>query len=115
MLQLKDLKNRVYSDKRCVRFEVIIPIGNNKAELAQFFKETNNNEDHETWTMRIIFDRTRDKDSEVYTFSYILPKANIPLELIAATGLRYFQLKLKEEIQNKSNLDFVLGDILSGM
>lgn len=115
MLHHKDLKNRVYSGKHCVRFEVAVPIGNNMAELAQFFKEPNETSEQETWMMRIVFDRTRDKDAEVYAFRYTLPKANIPLELIAATGLKYFQLKLKEEIQNKSNLDFMLGDMLSGM
>lgn len=115
MLKREDLKNRVYSGKHCVRFEVAIPIGDNRYKLAQFCKEQNPNADQETWSMRILFDRTRDKDTEVYTFSYILPKANIPLELIAATGLRYFQLRLKEEIQSKSNMDFVLGDMLSGM
>ena len=44
-----------------------------------------------------------------------MPKDNLPLELICATGLKYFQLYLKEEIQAKSNLDFELGDILTGM
>lgn len=115
MLKREDLKNRVYSGKQCTRFEVLIPIGDNLVELAQFFKEPNANEDQETWFMRIVFDRTRDKDSEVYTFKYTLPKIGVPLELIAATGLRYFQLRLKEEVQNKSNMDFIIGDMLSGM
>ena len=65
--------------------------------------------------MQIIFDRTRDKDTEVYNFNYIMPRSNLPLELIAATGLKYFQLYIKEEIQLKSNLDFELGEILKGM
>ena len=32
-----------------------------------------------------------------------------------ATGLKYFQLYLKEEIQTKSGYDFALGEILRGM
>lgn len=116
MLRLKDLQNRVYSGKQCVRFEVPVQVVDNKYVLAQFMKvvqgdTANSNE----WRMCVILDRTRDKDSEVYNFSYIMPRNNLPLELIAATGLRYLQLYLKDEIQSKTNMDFYLGSILEGM
>ena len=114
MIRLKDLQNRVYSGKQCIRFEVLIQTENNKFHLAQFIKLVRENGPNE-WHMRIIFSRTRDKDSEVYNFGYIMPKDDVSLELIAATGLRYFQLYLKEEIQMKSNIDFVIGEIISGM
>ena len=78
---------------------------------ANFWKGIEENE----WRMRIVLDKTRDADSQVYTFGYIMPKSNLPLELIAATGLKYFQLYLKEEIQTKSEYDFMLGDVLKGM
>lgn len=115
MLKLKDLQNRVYSGKVCTRFECKIPIDKDKSLLAMFIREFAGQVCSDMWRMQVVTDRTRDKDSEVYNFTYVMPKSNLPLELIAATGLRYFQLHLKEEIQNKSNLDFVLGDILSGM
>lgn len=111
MIKLKDLQNRVYSGKMCVRFEYEIVIDNEHSILAAFKRMTNPNE----WNMQIVLDRTANKDSEVYNFGYIMPKDNIPLELIAATGLKYFQLHIKEEIQMKSYLDFGLGEITSGM
>lgn len=114
MLIFNDLKNRVYSGKQCTRFEYTIKLDNeNKNSIVARFerKLTNPTE----WNMQIIFDRTRDKDSEVYNFGYIMPRDGLPLELIAATGLKYFQLHIKEEIQAKSNLDFELGNILQGM
>ena len=116
MLRLKDLQNRVYSGKQCVRFEVPVQVADNKYVLAQFTKivqddTANSNE----WRMRVVLDRTRDKDSEVYSFGYVMPRNNLPLELIAATGLRYFQMYLKEEVQSKTNMDFYLGSILEGM
>lgn len=116
MLRLKDLQNRVYSGKQCVRFEVPVQAADNKYVLAQFTKvvqgdAANSNE----WHMRVVLDRTRDKDSEVYNFGYVMPRNNLPLELIAATGLRYFQMYLKEEVQSKTNMDFYLGSILEGM
>ena len=105
MLKFKDLMNRVYSGKECVRFEVALPIDDNKFILAQFAKST-----YCTWNMRLILNRTRDKDTEVYNFEYIMPRDNLP-----ATGLRYFQLYLKEEIQMKSNMDFSIGEMIQGM
>lgn len=112
MLKFKDLQNRVYSGKDCIRFECVVPIDKEHHVLATFHKVVNNQNE---WNMQVIFDRTRDKDSEVYTFGYVMPKHGLPLELIAATGLKYFQLYLKEEVQAKSNMDFELGNILQGM
>lgn len=111
MIKLKNLQNRVYDGKECIKFECIIPMDKDHWLTAAFQKMQSPRE----WKMQIIFDRTRDKDSEVYNFGYIMPRSGLPLELIAATGLKYFQLHIKEEIQTKSNLDFALGTILEGM
>lgn len=112
MLTLKDLNNRVYSGKICSEFSYNLKDekGNQKLK-ANFCRGKEENE----WQMCIVLDRTRYADSQVYTFGYIMPKSNLPLELIAATGLKYFQLYLKEEIQTKSEYDFMLGDVLKGM
>lgn len=115
MLKLKDLQNRVYSGKTCVRFEYAIMIDNKNIVYAKFTRQMDERAQDNEWTMQIVFNRTRDKDSEVYNFGYIMPRDGLPLELIAATGLKYFQLYIKEEVQAKSNLDFILGDVLQGM
>ena len=112
MLKLKDLKNRVYNGRECIRFECNIMLDkDSKQEIEAVFKKVALTE----WRMQILIDGTRDKDTEVYNFRYIMPRSNLPLELIAATGLKYFQLYIKEEVQAKSNLDFELGNILQGM
>lgn len=115
MIRLKDLQNKVYSGKQCVRFEVAIPKDDKRFVLAQFTRIQHEGSTSNEWNMRLILNRTRDKDSEVYSFGYIMPRDSLPLELIAATGLRYLQLYLKEEIQMKSNMDFAIGEITSGM
>lgn len=117
MIVLSNLKNRVYSGKQCIRFEYIIKLNLNNNEskdqvIARFERQLANPAE---WNMQIIFDRTRNKDSDVYNFGYIMPRDNLSLELIAATGLKYFQLYIKDEVQIKSNLDFDLGNILQGM
>ena len=111
MIKLKDLQNRVYSGKQCVRFEYALLVEEDYV-YAKFEKQETGLAE---WNMQIVFGRTRDKDSEVYNFGYVMPREGLPLELIAATGLKYFQLHIKKEIQIKSNLDFELGDILQGM
>ena len=111
MIRLKDLQNRVYSGKSCIRFEYEFDVDQNKTICAVFKRLSETN----TWKMSIVLDRTRDKDSEVYNFMYALPKDDVKLELVAAIGLRYFQLHIKEEVQMKSNMDFALGEIIDGV
>lgn len=112
MISLKELVNRVYSGKVCMRFEYELKFGDNKTAVAMFKRAV---EDANMWTMQLVIDKTRDKDSEVYNFTYILPKSGVSLELIAATGLKYLQLHIKEEIQMKADLDFILGEITDGV
>ena len=112
MIKLKDLNNRNYSSRKCISFEYVLK-GEKDARIlvAKFEVGANENE----WSMQIVLDRTRDADSQVYKFDYVMPRNNLPLELIAATGLKFFQLYLKEEVQSKINIDFTLGEKLEGM
>lgn len=112
MITLKDLQNRIYSGKQCMGFDYIVK---NEKDETQFEARFRAGAEKNEWNVKIILDRTRDKDSDVYNFGYIMPKSGLPLELIAATGLKYYQLYLKEEIQQKVSYDFLLGEILKGM
>lgn len=113
MIKLKDLQNRVYRGKQCIRFDYEIVLEKEKPSIRAMFERYLDKPT--VWNMQIVLNRTRDKDSEVYNFGYEMPRDNLPLELIAATGLKYFQLYLKEEIQAKVELDFELSEILQGM
>ena len=112
MLTLKDLENRIYSGRICVGFDYVLKDEKGKPQFEARFKH---GDEMNHWNMNIVLGRTRDTDSQVYNFSYVMPRAGLPLELIAATGLKYFQLYLEEEIQAKVNYDFMLGEILKGM
>ena len=98
MLTLRDLDNRVYSGKICSEFSYTLKDDKGKPKFRANFTRGQEEQEENEWQMRIVLDRTRDADSQVYTFKYIMPKSNLPLELIAATGLKYFQLYLKQEI-----------------
>ena len=112
MLTFKDLQNKVYSGKACIRFECTVNLDREHYIVALFRRQLHSPRE---WNMQVVIDRTRDKDGEVYNFGYIMPRDDIPLELVAATGLKYFQLHIKEEVQMKSNLDFALGELTNGV
>ncbi len=115
MITRKDLTNRVYSDRDCIYFEYKIQVDKDKSITTRFSKQQYHGAFPAEWKAEILIDRTREKDTEVYNFNYVMPREGLPLELIAATGLKFFQLHIKEEVQLKSNLDFNLGNILAGM
>ena len=115
MIKRKDLELHTNVGRQCVGFSYTLTNDKGKMLKAEFNATDYHSGQPKEWFMRIVFDRTRDADSQVYNFNYIMPRTGLPLELIAATGLRYFQLHIKEEVQFKSDLDFVLGSIVEGM
>lgn len=112
MLTLKDLECRVYEGKSVVGFRYTKRDDKGAKQWeADFDKGALENE----WNMLVVLGRTRDADSQVYRFGYIMPKSGMPLELVAATGLKYFQLYLKQEIEQKIAIDFDIGEITDGV
>lgn len=116
MINLKDLINRVYSSKECVSFDMFMEDDSkSKNDSSRFMFEANyrrNPNNPLEWTMRVVLPRTRDNDHQIYEFDYVLPKSGLALTLIAAMGLKFFQLRLQEEIQMKSDWNFTIGDII---
>ena len=111
MLKQSDLVNRINVNGICVDFDYILTIDDSRIRF-RFVRDKNQ---PLVWNMMVVLKRTRDADSQVYNFSYQLPKSNMDLTMVAAIGLRYFQLYLKEEIQLKSSIDFALGEVTNGM
>lgn len=111
MVSQKELINRAYKEKECIGFDYQLKDENDNVLVnAQFGKRAPTE-----WWMRVVLDRTRDADSQVYNFGYVLPRENMDLTMVCAIGLRYFQLYLKDEIQSKSAIDFAIGDVTAGM
>ena len=119
MLSFKQMRNRVYDGKTCVRFECDIPVADDDIEdkiVTVFFTRYNKaSDDQEVWKCHTVMDATRIKDSDVYNFAYSMPKRGMPLETVAAFGLRCFQSYVKQEVQKLSNIDFTIGSMLEGM
>lgn len=115
MLELKDLENRIYDGKKCVGFDYTLRNEKNEQQLeARFRLGAQDNE----WKIMVTIEAAETAmilNNGVYRFRYDMPRANLPITLVAATGLRYFQAILKREIQIKSDCDFMIGEITSGM
>ena len=114
MIALNDLVKRVYRDKECIEFSYFVKDEKGETLFEAVYSKSLNG-DGRTWYARIILDRTRDADSQIYGLGYTMPKTGLPLALIAATGLKYFQLYLREEIDRKVQYDFALGEVLKDM
>lgn len=111
MIKQRDLENRINADGICIDFDYILNVNDSRIRC----RFTRDKKQPLVWNMMVVLERTRDADSQVYNFSYQLPKANMDLTMVAAIGLKYFQLYLKEEVQLKSSMDFALGEITNGM
>ena len=114
MVTINELKNRVNATERriCVAFEY--EVGGQKFVFTRHAENIPSEHD-KIWYLETHIPRTNKKDTENWYIAYVMPKAELPLPLICATGLRYYQNQLKEEIQHKSEMDFELGNVLEGM
>ena len=111
MLKLKDLTNRQYVGKQCKTFAYVIEDDNGAVVMIASFNRISEKD----WSANFVLNRTEVLSGQVYWIDFSVPKAGMPLETIAATGLRLLQLQLKEEIQAKITMDFTLGEKLEGM
>lgn len=119
MINAADLTNRENTEVRkiCVRFEYTVQFDNDVRQKFIFTRHATDvpSELDKIWLMETYTPRTANKDTEHYYFTYVLPRAEMPLELVCATGLRYYQMYLKDEVQTKSDTEFVLGQLIGGM
>lgn len=111
MIGLKNLKCRIYENNICIRFEYNIP---GYTLLFNRIKDEVADEYTKDWFLKILGHFDTYKETEIYNIPLNFPR-EMGLEFICAHGLKLFQFCLKEEIQEKSNLDFLIGDLTIDM
>lgn len=110
-IELRDLTNRKYYEKIPIYFEYTLT---NPAEKdKELFTARYTRLTDYAWKMQVIMDPTAYIESTVFTFTFSLPKANMPLNYVACVGLKYMQAACKEDIQRKQEVDFLIGDVLA--
>lgn len=111
-MELKELTNRKYEGSDCIGFAYSVKEETSDTEIE--FKFTRKTKSR-LWQMEVNLPRTINADMQCYVFPYEMPRDNMQLTLICATGLAYFQMYLKNEISFKSMIDFELGEITRNM
>lgn len=118
MIKLRELEHREYLEKKCIYFEYKCKAkdesGNDQILFVSRFA-FNGNDEIDSWVMQIILLQSGMRESQVYTKEFVMPRRNLDLTLICATGLRYFQNCLKEEMMKKMLMDFAITDFTEGM
>ena len=113
MIKRKDLLRRTYYGKFCVRFDYVLKDDKNIKQLEATFSR--DIELLNVWNVMVILDKTDISETQVYSFGFMLQSEDIPLEMVAATGLTMFNKNILEEVQKKSVINFLLGEELRGM
>jgi len=116
MITLQQLTNRRYDGKDPVHFEYTLVSGDTETDpVEMLFAFSREDKDSNVWTMETRFGRTAVADAQFYLIRFEMPKRNLPLELICATGLQYFKVQIQYEVQTRSMLLFDMSNVLEGM
>ncbi len=113
-IKLKDLQNRVYSGKQCIAFNLVLEnkeLENSEQLILQYVRNVN---DLTLWNVRLILERkTIYENTTIYDIGYSAYSINIDLVKVAMIGLTYLQTEIKQELQRKINIDFMVGEVLN--
>lgn len=117
-INLKEIENRKYEGKEPISFEYIIkglegPHGEPK-ELRVWFEKVNS-EEYGLLVGKPVYKVFTIIDSIVYEKIYQMPKSDMSLELVVATGLNVLRAAILEEIAFKETLNYTILDIVKGM
>lgn len=120
MINPKEIIGRRYEQdgKEPVNFEYIIkgldgPHGETQ-ELRVWFEKVNP-EKYGMMTNNPTYKIFTFIDSVVYEKIYQMPKSNMPLEMVVATGLNLLRFTFLEEVKYKEMLSYTIADITKDM
>lgn len=110
MFGLRNLEERCYEGKACVRFTYKVAIEGEEPLVVWFMRKNGNARE---WTLKTIVETPLGNHPYVLKFTHPSTKPNI--ENMAAFGLRTLQAYIQQEIQSKMAIDFAIGDATAGM
>lgn len=115
MIELKELKNRMYVDGKPIAWDYFLDVELNEGtyQIRFMFEQV---EDDLYQVKTIIPSSPVDSRVDtVYTGVFKPYKNNMSMQTITAIGISCIQGMIKEEVQLKSCVDFCIGDALRGM
>ena len=91
------------TSKQCLGFEyeLNVDMGDNTCRIIPF---RFNKLETTVWSVETVI------GNHVYRVAYDIPHPNMDLVMVAAFGLRNIQYQIEQEVQEKSIIDFTIGD-----
>lgn len=115
MISPRDVVNRKNVDKQPVGFDYKLyndePHAFGTDELVFHFERL----DEMVWRVSLVMQPNDQGERRLYEVVYNIPKANLPLEMVCATGLICIKYQMAELAQACSLLDFSIGEVVNGM
>lgn len=117
-INLKEIENRKYDGKEPVSFEYIVkgldgPHGETQ-EMRVWFEKVNP-ETYGLEPFRPAYKVFTFVDSVIYEKVFQMPKSNMNLEMVVATGLNLLRFTFQEEAAYKEMLSYTIADITKDM
>lgn len=118
MINREQIINRKYIDKEPVAFEYVLeglqgPHG--ELQNLRVWFEKVKPEMYGLDESKPVYEVYTFIGDNIYKYIYQMMKSGMPLEMVVATGLATMQAAIKEEVQYKSLLDFLIGDLIKDM
>lgn len=119
MIELKEIENRKYIGKDLVSFEYTIkglegPHGETQ-ELRVWFEKVNPQEFDEEIITKPGYKIFTIVEGIVYERIFQMPRSNMNLELVVATGLNQLKWIFQTEAEYKVMLGYTISDIIKDM
>lgn len=104
MLKLKDLKNRVYDGKECIRFEWHHLDMDGDIDLELVFRSVS--DDGSRWQVTALLLKPSQMYEQLYQFTAVKVSSRQTLPELASMALNSFSMALADEVAFKSALAF---------
>ncbi|MGL5920450.1 MAG: hypothetical protein ACRCZQ_08120 [Bacteroidales bacterium] len=116
MIELQDLQNKVYWNKKCIGFDYNLYYHDRSEPVEIRFRKPSDESKKNIWTVcMVLSEELNNNNQQVYKFQFEVPSKKAPLHLVAATGLRYLKLVLAEELEVKILIEYSIGQVISGL
>lgn len=114
MIKTKDLISRHYIKKDCCSFQYILKMQEENPIIVQFERKFENEMPTKFWKLSMIFDNERNL-KHCFTAYFEMPKINVPLELVCATGLLQIRYYISSCLEYYSEASIEISKGLEGM
>lgn len=110
-IKMSELANKRIVNKRVVQYDYPLTYSDSEGFEQTLYMNFKMIKDDE-WRLFVLFAPTQEKESQIYQFNFRLPKPNIELSIVTATGLRLLQMVLQDEIQEKHLVEFQITNVI---